>query len=99
MLCRSGESSSSTAAAAADEPQSRREAEGGGPKKCREAIDAGLAAFEQGEYQAALDLFQLSLELPGAGTMRMSGTVHEIACPSEGQSLLGVALLPGHASA
>lgn len=53
--------------------------------RCRDAIDAGLAKYNQADYQAALDLFQLALELPGTGLMRMSTSPREYACASEGE--------------
>lgn len=43
------------------------------PQRSREAIDLGLAKFKAGEYQAAIELFELALELPGSGVMRMAG--------------------------
>lgn len=55
------------------------------PRLSREAIDLGLAAFAAGEHRAAIDLFTLALELPGSGAMRLSGSVHERACASEGE--------------
>lgn len=42
-----------------------------------EAIDAGIARLREGQAQAAVDLFQSALELPGNGAFRMSGTVRE----------------------
>lgn len=37
--------------------------EGSTPKRAREAIELGLDKFQQKQYQAAIDLFQLSLEV------------------------------------
>eukprot|EP00879_Flechtneria_rotunda_P028949 GHRR01031191.1.p2 GENE.GHRR01031191.1~~GHRR01031191.1.p2 ORF type:complete len:123 (+),score=51.55 GHRR01031191.1:30-371(+) len=34
-------------------------------KRCKEAIDAGLEAFRGKDYQGAIQLFNLALELPG----------------------------------
>lgn len=42
-----------------------------------EAIEAGIARLNAGEAQAAVELFQAALELPGNGAFRMSGTVRE----------------------
>ncbi|KAI7841388.1 hypothetical protein COHA_005006 [Chlorella ohadii] len=55
------------------------------PRRAREAIDLGLKKYQAGEFQAALDLFQLSLELPGSGVMRMAGSPKEYSCASEGE--------------
>jgi hypothetical protein len=55
------------------------------PKRCRDAIEAGIAKMQAKDYQGALDLFQLSLELPGAGVMRMASSPKEYSCPSEGE--------------
>ncbi|PSC71097.1 Tetratricopeptide-like helical [Micractinium conductrix] len=97
----SSSSSSSKAALAVAEPAQRQQpqrgsgpasaradklrSEAGTPQRAREAIDAGLQKFAAGEYQTAVDLFQLSLELPGSGVMRMSGSVREYSCASEGE--------------
>jgi hypothetical protein len=37
------------------------------------------------EYEDAVALFQLALELPGSGAFRLEGTVKEYRCPSEGE--------------
>mmetsp|Transcript_33832 Transcript_33832/g.80304 ORF Transcript_33832/g.80304 Transcript_33832/m.80304 type:complete len:221 (-) Transcript_33832:158-820(-) len=55
------------------------------PKTCREAIDMGLEFYETKDFQQAIDLWQKSLELPGSGSMRLSGTVREYSCPSTGE--------------
>lgn len=55
------------------------------PRRCRDAIEAGIAKMQAKDYQGALDLFQLSLELPGAGVMRMASSPKEYSCPSEGE--------------
>ena len=47
------------------------------PKRCKEAIDKGLELFQQKKYQAAVDLFNLALELPGNGAYRLSGSPRE----------------------
>ncbi|GAB4821982.1 hypothetical protein N2152v2_009028 [Parachlorella kessleri] len=57
----------------------------GRPQRCREAINLGLDKFKAGDYQAAIELFETALELPGSGVMRVSGTVREYSCPSEGE--------------
>jgi len=43
-------------------------------------MDAGLELFRQGEYQAAIDLFNLALELPGNGAYRLPGSPREYRC-------------------
>ncbi|KAL4420136.1 hypothetical protein ABPG77_010352 [Micractinium sp. CCAP 211/92] len=55
------------------------------PQRAREAIDRGLQLFGAGQYREAIDMFQLSLELPGSGVMRLSGSVREYSCASEGE--------------
>lgn len=55
------------------------------PQRAREAIDRGLQLFSTGQYREAIDMFQLSLELPGSGVMRLSGSVREYSCASEGE--------------
>ena len=55
------------------------------PKRSKQAIQAGLDLFSQGQYSAAVEMFQLALELPGSGVMRLSGSPKEYACPSEGE--------------
>ena len=57
----------------------------GRPRRSKEAIAAGLDLFSQGNYKAAIDMFQLALELPGSGVMRMAGSPKEISCSSEGE--------------
>jgi len=54
-------------------------------QRCKEAIDDGLALFQEGKYNDAVLAFEAALELPGTGIMRLSGTVKEYACPSEGE--------------
>lgn len=56
-----------------------------GPRTSRDAISAGLEAYNGKRYQEAVDLFSMALELPGSGVMRMAGTVREYACASEGE--------------
>ncbi|KAI8474785.1 MAG: hypothetical protein J3K34DRAFT_109787 [Monoraphidium minutum] len=56
-----------------------------GPKRCKEAIDAGLALFQQQQYQAAIDSFNLALELPGNGAYRLPGSPREFLCPSDAE--------------
>ncbi|KAL4458694.1 hypothetical protein ABPG75_013559 [Micractinium tetrahymenae] len=60
-------------------------AEADTPQRAREAIDRGLQLFNGGQYREAIDMFQLSLELPGSGVMRLSGSVREYSCASEGE--------------
>eukprot|EP00878_Enallax_costatus_P023056 GHUV01024508.1.p1 GENE.GHUV01024508.1~~GHUV01024508.1.p1 ORF type:complete len:248 (+),score=67.40 GHUV01024508.1:161-904(+) len=38
-------------------------------KKCKDAIDAGLEAFQAKKYVGAIELFNLALELPGNGEL------------------------------
>eukprot|EP00775_Hariotina_reticulata_P003889 gene3890-4144_t len=54
-------------------------------KKCKDAIDAGLEAFQRKDYLAAIDLFNTALELPGNGAYRLSGSPREYACPSDAE--------------
>jgi hypothetical protein len=54
-----------------------------GPRRCKEAIDAGLAAFSSGDPDAAIALFNLALELPGNGAFRLPGRAREYSCPSD----------------
>jgi len=49
----------------------------GRPRTAGEAIEAGIARLGEGQAQAAVDLFQAALELPGNGAFRLSGTVRE----------------------
>lgn len=61
---------------------------GGGsavPRRSREAIDAGLELFQRGDFQGALEVFQLALELPGSGVERAEGRPREFACASTGE--------------
>lgn len=57
----------------------------GGPRKSKEALNAGLKLFQESKYQDAVQMFQLALELPGSGVMRIAGSPKEISCPSEGE--------------
>eukprot|EP00879_Flechtneria_rotunda_P015356 GHRR01016053.1.p1 GENE.GHRR01016053.1~~GHRR01016053.1.p1 ORF type:complete len:179 (+),score=64.13 GHRR01016053.1:30-539(+) len=54
-------------------------------KRCKEAIDAGLEAFRGKDYQGAIQLFNLALELPGNSAYRLSGSPREYACPSDAE--------------
>ncbi|KAF6261453.1 hypothetical protein COO60DRAFT_1501236 [Scenedesmus sp. NREL 46B-D3] len=54
-------------------------------KRCKQAIDAGLEAFQAKQYSQAIDLFNLALELPGNGAYRLSGSPREYACPSDAE--------------
>lgn len=58
---------------------------GNGPKRCKDAIDAGLKLFQKGNYQAAIDSFNLALELPGNGAYRQPGSPREYLCPSDAE--------------
>mmetsp|Transcript_28679 Transcript_28679/g.80745 ORF Transcript_28679/g.80745 Transcript_28679/m.80745 type:complete len:218 (-) Transcript_28679:201-854(-) len=63
-----------------EEPQKAPE-----PKNCKQAIDVGLELYRQKQFSEAIAVFQKSLELPGSGVMRLSGTVREYSCPSTGE--------------
>jgi tetratricopeptide (TPR) repeat protein len=54
-------------------------------KRCKDAIDAGLEAFQAKDFRAAIDLFNLALELPGNGAYRLPGSPREYSCPSDGE--------------
>lgn len=56
-----------------------------GPRRSKEAIDAGLAAFAAGDPDAAIALFNLALELPGNGAFRLPGRAREYSCPSDSE--------------
>lgn len=60
------------------------------PQRCRDAMQAGLQLMEEKKYKEAIDMFQLSLELPGNGFMRISGSPIEYACPSEAEENAGL---------
>mmetsp|Transcript_36297 Transcript_36297/g.92760 ORF Transcript_36297/g.92760 Transcript_36297/m.92760 type:complete len:218 (+) Transcript_36297:185-838(+) len=55
------------------------------PKTCKDAISLGLELYADKQFKKAIAMWQKSLELPGSGAMRMSGTVREFSCPSEGE--------------
>ena len=55
------------------------------PRRCKEAIDKGLACFGSKQYQEAIDLFNLALELPGNGAYRLPGSPREYSCPSDAE--------------
>jgi tetratricopeptide (TPR) repeat protein len=74
----------SAAAASTRSPPSRTPT-GDGPKRSKDAINAGLELFAQENYAGAVEMFQLALELPGSGFMRMAGSPKEYACASEGE--------------
>ena len=73
-----------SAAAAAVAASKARDTQSG-PRTSREAIAAGLEAYQQQQYQQAVSLFEQALELPGSGSMRLAGTVREYACASQGE--------------
>ena len=82
-------SSRSVVAAAADgsaAPPPADDAAAALPRKARDAIALGLQAFAEKEYEAAADLFQLSLTLPGSGAARRTGSPTEYAVPSDGEA-------------
>jgi hypothetical protein len=47
------------------------------PKRCKQAIDAGLELFQQAKYQDAINMFNMALELPGNGAYRTTGSPRE----------------------
>ncbi|KAG2448823.1 hypothetical protein HYH02_006174 [Chlamydomonas schloesseri] len=55
------------------------------PKRCKEAIDKGLELFKQKQYEQAIAMFNLALELPGNGAYRMPGSPREFSCPSDAE--------------
>lgn len=57
----------------------------GAPQRSKEAIAAGLQLFEQGKFLEASEMFELALELPGSGVVRLAGSPKEYACPSDGE--------------
>ena len=60
-------------------------ASGRGPRRCKDAIDAGLALFSGGDYAGAIESFSLALELPGNGAYRLPGSPREYLCPSDAE--------------
>ena len=56
-----------------------------GPRRCRDAIEAGIAALSAGDPDAAIELFTLALELPGNGAFRLPGKAREFSCPSDAE--------------
>ena len=44
-----------------------------------------MECYEAASYEAALEAFELALELPGKGAMRLSGSPRTYACASEGE--------------
>ncbi|KAG2432906.1 hypothetical protein HXX76_008636 [Chlamydomonas incerta] len=55
------------------------------PKRCKEALDKGLELFKQKQYDQAIALFNLALELPGNGAYRLQGSPREFSCPSDAE--------------
>ncbi|PNW77501.1 hypothetical protein CHLRE_10g439350v5 [Chlamydomonas reinhardtii] len=55
------------------------------PKRCKEAIDKGLELFKQKQYDQAVAMFNLALELPGNGAYRLQGSPREFSCPSDAE--------------
>ncbi|KXZ46479.1 hypothetical protein GPECTOR_43g915 [Gonium pectorale] len=55
------------------------------PKRCKEAIDKGLEAFKAKQYDQAISLFNLALELPGNGAYRLPNSPREFSCPSDAE--------------
>ncbi|GLC34521.1 hypothetical protein PLESTB_001252200 [Pleodorina starrii] len=55
------------------------------PKRCKEAIDKGLELFKQRQFDQAIALFNLALELPGNGAYRLPGSPREYSCPSDAE--------------
>lgn len=59
-------------AAAAESPSSGSSGRNSGsePQLAADAISAGLKAYQSGDHEGALDLFQQALKLPGTGLKR-----------------------------
>lgn len=60
-------------ATAAESPQSTSSSgrsSGSEPQLAADAISAGLKAYQSGDHEGALDLFQQALTLPGTGHKR-----------------------------
>lgn len=49
-------------------------------KRCKDALDAGLALFGEKKYQDAIAAFNLALELPGNGAYRLPSSPREYRC-------------------
>lgn len=47
------------------------------PKRCKEAMDKGLAFFQEKKFAEAVQMFTLALELPGNGFYRLPESVRE----------------------
>ena len=47
------------------------------PKRCKDAIDAGLVLFKARKFQDAIAMFNVALELPGNGAYRLGGSPRE----------------------
>ena len=47
------------------------------PMSCKIAIDKGLVFFQAKQFQEAVDMFNVALELPGNGAYRLAGSVRE----------------------
>lgn len=71
-------------AQAADAASSSKSAESSQPrfKRCKDAIDAGLEAFQGKDYKGAIDLFNMALELPGNGEECRSPAILEAGVSS-----------------
>ena len=56
-----------------------------GPATAGDALAFGMECYEASSYEAALEAFELALELPGKGAMRLAGSPRTYACASEGE--------------
>ncbi|KAF5831177.1 hypothetical protein DUNSADRAFT_13480 [Dunaliella salina] len=56
-----------------------------GPRKCKEAIDKGLELFQAKDFQGAIAMWNLALELPGNGAYRLPSSPREYSCPSDAE--------------
>jgi len=78
------------AAAAADDDsnsnnRSSSSSDADAPRRCKDAIDRGVAALTAGDADGAVALFTLALELPGNGAFRLPGRAREYSCPSDAE--------------
>ena len=50
------------------------------PRLSKEAIAAGLKAYQASDFNEAINYFNKALELPGSGAYRLSGVPHPCSC-------------------
>lgn len=79
LVASSDQAGSAAAAAIAQDPNR--------PKRCKDAIDAGLILFKERKYQDAVAMFNVALELPGNGAYRLGGSPREYSCPSDAEEV------------